>query len=64
MEERESSSLLIIAVAFLLGFILSLFRSEYFFGIISLGFSILVYSLGFILAKQKDSKDLSNQFEN
>jgi len=64
MKEKGSASLLFVAIAFLTGFILSLFRSEYFFGIISLGFSLLVYTLGFVLAKHNDCKDLSNQFEN
>ncbi|MFA6978180.1 MAG: hypothetical protein WC209_02565 [Ignavibacteriaceae bacterium] len=64
MKEKGSANLLFAAIAFLTGFILSLFRSEYFFGIISLGFSLLVYTLGFVLAKYNDSKDLSNQFEN
>ena len=64
MEEKSSASLIFISIAFLAGFVLSLLRSEYFFGIISLGFSILVYSLGFILAKHNDGKDLSKQFEN
>lgn len=64
MEEREASSLLLFAFAFLVGFVLSLFRSEYIFAIISLVFSILVYCIGFILAMHNDSKDLSRQFEN
>jgi len=64
MTEKVSASLLFIAIAFLTGFILSIFRSEYFFGIISLGFSLLVYSLGFLFAKHNDTKDLSNQLEN
>ena len=64
MVEKESANLLFAAIAFLTGFILSLFRSEYFFGIISLGFSLLVYSLGFLFAKHNDTKDLSNQLEN
>ncbi|MDP3149263.1 MAG: hypothetical protein Q8N83_09075 [Ignavibacteria bacterium] len=64
MIEKVSASLLFVAIAFLTGFILSLFRSEYFFGIISLGFSLLVYSIGFLFAKHSDTKDLSNQFEN
>ncbi len=64
MGEKTSTSLIFICIAFLAAFVLSLLRSEYFFGIISLGFSILVYSLGFVLARHNDSKDLSNQFEN
>lgn len=64
MTEKVSASLLFIAIAFLTGFILSIFRSEYFFGIISLGFSLLIYSVGYIFARHTDSKDLSNQFEN
>jgi len=64
MIEKVSASLLFVSIAFLMGFILSLFKSEYFFGIISLGFSLLVYSIGFLFAKHSDTKDLSNQFEN
>jgi len=64
MEEKTSASLIFICVTFLAAFVLSLIRSEYLFGIISLGFSILVYSFGYILARHHDGKDLSRQFEN
>ncbi len=64
MEERFSTSLIFIAAAFFAAFALSLVRSEYFFGIISLGFSVVIYCVGFVLAKHEDSKDLSNQLEN
>ncbi|MFA6598947.1 MAG: hypothetical protein WCS69_14575 [Ignavibacteriaceae bacterium] len=64
MYQKSSTNLLFITVAFLAAFVLSLVRSEYFFGIISLGFAILIYSLGFIFARHHDSKDLSRQFEN
>jgi len=64
MTEKPSSSLIIIAFAFLAAFALSITRSEYFFGIISLGFSLLIYGVGYIFARHTDNKDLSNQFEN
>lgn len=64
MTEKSSSSLIIIALAFLAAFALSLIRSEYFFGIISLGFALLIYSVGYIFARHTDSKDLSKQFED
>jgi len=64
MTEKVSASLLFIAIAFLTGFILSIFRSEYFFGVIALVFSFLIYSVGYLFARHTDNKDLSNQFEN
>jgi len=64
MKARLSTNFLFIAIAFLAAFTLSLIRSEYFFGIISLGFSLLIYSVGYIFAKRNDRKNLSNQFEN
>ncbi|MCK9426532.1 MAG: hypothetical protein M0Q21_10880 [Ignavibacteriaceae bacterium] len=64
MNEKSSTNLILLTVAFLAAFVLSLVRSEYFFGIISLGFSLLVYTLGFLFARHNDSKDLSRQFEN
>jgi|GEM_PF-3327897 len=63
MEEKFSTSILLITAAFIASFVLSLTRSEYLFGIISLGFALLIYILGFILARQHDAKDVSNQIE-
>lgn len=64
MEVKLSTNFLFIAFAFLAAFTFSLVRSEYFFGIISLGFSLLIYSVGYIFAQRTDSKDLSNQVEH
>jgi len=60
---EDKVSLLVMTIAFVAAFAVSLTRNEYLFSIISLSFALALYAIALLFAKHYDKKNLTNQFE-